>query len=92
MKISKHAMMRMRERTGLNHKNRRGMFRRALDKGKNIQDIKNKEVRGFVKCKQKRCMIKLYEDYLYIYSKYSKQLYTMYKLPEELQNREIYRR
>ena len=84
--------MRMRERTGLNHKNRIGMFRRALDKGKKIQNIKDEKVRNFVKSKQKRCMIKLYKDYLYIYSKNNKQLYTMYKLPEELQNREIYRK
>lgn len=90
MKISKHAKQRMRERSTF-YKDCRAVFRNALDKGKNIQDIKDKKVRNFVKCKQKRCMIKLYKDYLYIYSKNNKQLYTVYKLPEELQNREIYR-
>lgn len=91
MKLSEHSKRRMRERTGANHKERRNLFKKALLVGKNVQDIKDKEVKRYVKSKQNRCMIKLYQDYLYIYSKNQKQLYTMYKLPINLCNREKYR-
>lgn len=91
MKISNHGKVRMKERTNLNHKERRHLFRKALDKGKNVQDIKDEEVKRYVKNRENNCKIKLYEDYLYIYSKNSKRLYTMYRLPEEYLGREIYR-
>ena len=91
MKLSQHSKIRMRERTNLNHQERRFLFRNALYKGKNVQDIKDEEVRRFVRSKQNKCRIKLYKDYLYIYSKNSKQLYTMYKLPDKLVGREIYK-
>lgn len=91
MKISEHGRLRMIERTGLNHKERRNMFREALDKGKNIQDIKDEEIREYVKARQHKCMIKLWKDYLFIYSKNGKQLYTMYKLPEDLSGKERYK-
>lgn len=91
MKISNHGKVRMKERTNLNHKERRHLFRKALDKGKNVQDINDEEVKRYVKNRENNCKIKLYEDYLYIYSKNSKRLYTMYRLPEEYLGREIYR-
>ena len=90
MKISNHAKRRMRERTNFNHKERRNLFRTALDKGKSIQDIKDPDVKDYVKSKN-NCMVKLYKDYVYIYSKHNKQLYTMYKLPDNLVGKEIYR-
>lgn len=91
MKISVHANMRMRERTPWNHKQRRNLFKEALTKGKNIQDIKDERIRKFVKSKQHNCKTKLYLDYLFIYSKNNKQLYTMYHLPDEFLNIERYR-
>ena len=39
MKLSKHSKMRMRERTNLNHQERKGLFRKALDHVKSQNDI-----------------------------------------------------
>lgn len=91
MKTSKHSRMRMRERTDLNHNERRMLFRNALDKGKSKQEIKNPEIRDFISKKDRHCKVKLYNDYIFIYSKVSKQLYTMYKLPNNLLGKEEYR-
>lgn len=76
--------MRMRERTKLNRKERKKLFREALDKGKDIYKIKDNSIKEFLISKENNCKIKLYKDYVFIYSKNNKQLYTMYKLPDEL--------
>lgn len=91
MKVSKHGKKRMRERTDFNHTERKNLFRQALDKGKSKQDIKTEEIKRYVGSKEKGCKIKLYKDYLFIYSKHRKQLYTMYKLPEEMVGKEEYK-
>ena len=85
MKLSQHSKLRIRERTTFNHKERRQLFKNALQNGKSINDIKDKRVRNFINSKQQyNSKIKLYKDYLFIYSKNKHQLYTMYELPEEL--------
>ena len=86
MKISNHAKMRIRERTDLNRSERKKLFRMALDKGQSLQDIKNEEVAKFVEHVQEKgnCKVKVYLNYIFIYSKNRKLLYTMYKLPAEL--------
>ena len=76
MKISKHAKNRMRERTDLNHKERLSLFRKALDNGKSVKQVKNLEVKQYLSGKQK------------VYSKNAHRLYTMYRLPEELVGKE----
>lgn len=83
MKMSEHSKKRMRERTDYNHKERKLLFREALDKGKSPNDIKDEEIKKYLLSKPK-CKTKLYKGYVFIYSKNSKQLYTMYKLPEKL--------
>ena len=80
----------MRERTEYNHKERIKLFRKALDEGKSLQEIEDKNVKSYVASKEKMCKIKLYKDYLFIYSKNSHQLYTMYKLPEGMVGKEKY--
>ena len=89
MKISKHAKNRMRERTDLNHKERLSLFRKALDNGKSVKQVKNLEVKQYLSGKQKVCSkVKLYQDYVFVYSKNAHRLYTMYRLPEELVGKE----
>ena len=89
MKLSEHSKMRMRERVNLRYKNKHSFFRQALSKGKSINDIEDMRIRTFFLSKQSyRCRVKLYKDYVFIYSKNSKQLYTMYKLPNYLLNEE----
>lgn len=79
----------MRERTNLNHKERLGLFRKALDNGKSVKQIKDMEIKQYLNGKQSRCSkVKLYQDYVFVYSKNAHQLYTMYRLPEELLGKE----
>lgn len=85
-KISNHAKLRMRERTELNHKERVKLFNNALSNGKSINDISDKKLKEFLLSKP-NCKIKLYNGYIFIYSKNSKRLYTMYKLPEKFINK-----
>lgn len=84
MKLSKHSKIRMKERTDLNHKERVKLFNEALQRGKSANDIspkENKELRDYLASKS-NCKVKLYKGYVFIYSKNSSRLYTMYPLPE----------
>ena len=83
-KVSHHANMRMKERTPFNHKERRHLFREALMYGKNAYDIKDPRLHGYMLSKKKRAYVKLYKGYIFIYSKNTKHLYTVYPLPEHL--------
>ena len=83
MKLSKHSKIRMRERTEFNHNERKMLFRNALSNGKSAGQIKDINIRNFLYSKEKRCKAKLYKNYVFIYSKNGKQLYTMYKLPDK---------
>ena len=85
MKLSKHSKKRMRERTNLNHQERKGLFRKALDYGKSPDDINDETLKKFlIKIAEKNdTKVKLYKGYVFIYSKNAKQLYTMYRLPKK---------
>jgi len=85
MKLSKHSKIRLRQRTNFNHKERKQLFRNALQNGKTYNQIKDEKIKQFMKNRSSNCMIKLYKGYLFIYSKNSHQLYTMYQLPKELE-------
>ena len=85
MKISNHAKIRMKERMSLKQTERRKMFKLALKKGKYIQQIKDKRTHDYLATKKRyNSQIKLYNGYVFVYSRNSHQLYTMYKLPDEL--------
>ena len=87
MKLSSHSKKRIKERTTLNHVERRNLFRLALSKGKSINDIKSERIKRFIASKTRyNSHIKIYRDYVFIYSRNSHQLYTMYELPEYLRN------
>lgn len=87
MKLSQHSKIRMRQRTELNHKARRHFFREALDKGKSLAEIQNEDLKKYIMSKQ-NCKVKIYKDYIFLYSKNTKRLYTMYKLPEKYRENE----
>ena len=85
MKLSNHSKQRLRERTSLNHNERRKLFKLALIKGESIKQIKNDKIKRYLAPKQRyNSKIKLYKDYVFVYSKNSHQLYTIYKLPDYL--------
>lgn len=84
MKLSNHSKIRMRQRTNLNHQERKGLFRKALDYGKSPDDINDEKIKKFMlkTASKNDNKIKLYKGYVFIYSKNAKQLFTMYKLPK----------
>lgn len=82
MKLSKHSKIRMKERTDYNHQERKTLFQKALQYGKSANDIIDKKLKNYLMSKP-NCKVKLYKGYVFIYSKVSHQLYTMYKLPDE---------
>ena len=81
-KITKHASIRMKERTKFNHKERYYLFKKAIKYGKNPQDIKDESLQGYMYSKRRNAYIKLYRGYIFIYSRNTKRLYTMYELPK----------
>lgn len=84
MKLSNHSKIRMKERTNYNHQERKTLFQKALQYGKSANDIKDKKLKTYLMSKPS-CKVKLYNGYIFIYSKNSKRLYTMYKLPDEFE-------
>ena len=83
MKLSKHSKQRMIERTNFNHDERRKLFQNALRYGKVPHNMKEGPLKQYLMSKQWKCKVKLYKGYVFIYSKNSKILYTMYELPEK---------
>lgn len=86
MKLSSHSKVRLKERTdGLTYKQRKALFRLALHNGKSPGSIKDDEkLKQFLMSKQRyNSKVKLYNGYVFIYSKNNHKLYTMYELPEE---------
>lgn len=84
MKLSKHSKIRLRERTNFNHKERQLIFKNALKNGLSPEKVKNQKLKNFMNSKNRRCKIKLYKGYLFLYGRNSHILYTMYKVPEHL--------
>ena len=84
MKLSKHSKIRLKERTNYNHKERKQIFKDALKYGKTFNQVKDEKIQNYMKARSNKCKVKLYKGYLFIYSKNSHILYTMYKLPNEL--------
>ena len=81
-RLSEHSKKRMKQRTVLNHRERKSLFRKVLDNGKSPSQIKNEELKKYLNCKQRNHKIKLYNNYVFIYSKNNKKLITMYKIPD----------
>ena len=90
MKLSKHSKQRMKQRANIkNQKIQENFFRNALKNGLSISQVKDEELQKWIKARIKyNCNIKVYKNWVFIYSKNSKQLYTMYELPEEMKGKE----
>ena len=85
MKLSKHSKLRMKERTTLKRTEMLKFFKLAVKKGKCIEQIKNEKIKHYLASKKHfNSQVKLYCGYVFIYSRNSMRLYTMYKLPEGL--------
>ena len=85
MKLSHHAKLRMTERTGLPKQNQKQFYMSALKNGKSVGNMKESKLRDYmVQLESTGCKAKYYKGYIFIHSRNSKRLYTMYKCPTEL--------
>lgn len=83
MKLSNHSKQRMKQRANVS-RNQERFFRNALTNGLSINQIENVELKKWLKSRIKyNSNIKVYHNWVFIHSRNSKQLYTMYELPEE---------
>lgn len=84
MKLSKHSKIRMKERTNFNHQERVVLFKNALKHGGNWKTSKNEKLVKYLTSKETwKSQVKLYKGYVFIHSRNSKLLYTMYPLPDQ---------
>ena len=84
MKLSKHSRNRLQQRVGIKSKGiQDNFFKNALMYGTKPEQIEDIKLRNYLKSKRRyNSEIKLYKGWVFVYSKNSHQLYTMYKLEE----------
>lgn len=80
MKLSRHSKQRMMERANVS-RNQEKFFKNALQYGLSIEQIKDEKLKKELKNREKwNSRIKVYKGYVFVYSRNSHQLYTLYKL------------
>ncbi len=85
MKLSHHARLRMTERANIPKQNQKQFYISAIRKGKSAGVLKEGKLKEYLlQLEKSNCKVKYYKGYVFIHSKNSKKLYTMYKLPKEL--------
>jgi len=84
MKLSQHSKERMKQRVGIKSKKiAENFFRNALQKGISPEQVEDELLKQRLRSRQKyNSKVKLYKGWVFVYSKNSHQLYTMYKLEE----------
>lgn len=88
MKLTKHSRQRIKERSHIKKRGQERFFRLALTRGIGVEQARklklDKVVIEYLKKLNKRQSAKIYNDYVFIYCKNSKRLYTVYKCPENI--------
>lgn len=84
MKLSKHSKDRMRERVNIkSQKIQENFFRNALQKGISPDQAEDEILKMRLKSREKyNSKVKYYKGWVFVYSRNSHQLYTMYKLED----------
>lgn len=84
MKLSSHSKDRMRERVGIKSKSiQENFFRNALLKGVSPEQVEDETLRMRLKSREKyNSKVKYYKGWVFVYSRNSHRLYTMYKLED----------
>ena len=78
----------MEERTELDKGNFKEFYKNALKKGKSPHQLKEGILKNYLLSKiQWNCNVKYYKGYIFVYSRNSKQLYTMYEYKGEQNER-----
>ena len=85
MKLTYHSKLRLSQRTNVNRKNQKEFFRNALRKGKSWNELKEGKLKKYLQSKENHnCKVKVYRDYIFVYSKNNKILYTVYEVPDKV--------
>ena len=88
MKLTKHSRKRIKERTNIKKRGQERFFRLAIKRGISLGQARQlkleKVVIEYLKKLNRGQQVKIYNDYVFIYCKNSKRLYTMYKCPENI--------
>lgn len=88
MKLTKHSRERIKERTNIKKRGQERFFRLALNRGISYGQAKkmklDKVVVEYLKKLNRGQQVKIYNDYVFIYCKNSKRLYTVYKAPDNI--------
>lgn len=88
MKLTKHSRKRIKERTNIKKRGQERFFRLALHNGISLGQAKqlklDKVVIEYLKKLNRGQNVKIYNDYVFIYCKNSKRLYTVYKCPDNI--------
>lgn len=88
MKLTKHSRKRIKERTHIKKRGQERFFRLALNRGISLGQARklklDKVVIEYLKKLNRGKQVKIYNDYVFIYCKNSKRLYTMYKCPDNV--------
>ena len=88
MKLTKHSRKRIKERTNIKKRGQERFFRLALNRGISLGQARqlklDKVVIEYLRKLNRGQSVKIYNDYVFIYCKNSKRLYTMYKCPENI--------
>lgn len=82
MKLSKHSKLRMKERVNIKRK-QLTFYRSALRNGISAGETKDERLKKYLLSKENNhTKAKVYKGYIFLHSKNSKLLYTVYKLPD----------
>ena len=81
MKLTEHSKLRLRQRAGVRSSEKNKLFRQALLKGISAGNTNNEIIKKYLLKKERHCKAKIYKDYVFMYSKNGKKLYTMYEVP-----------
>lgn len=84
MKLSNHSKERMKQRANIKSaKIQENFFRNALKNGITPEQVDDELLKQRLKSRVKyNSKVKYYKGWVFVYSRNSKQLYTMYKLEE----------
>ena len=84
MKLSKHSKERMKQRANIKSIHiQEKFFKNALLKGVSPEQVEDSLLKQRLKSREKyNSKVKLYKGWVFVFSKNSKRLYTMYKLED----------
>jgi len=88
VKNTKHSYVRARQRTDLNKKQIKNLMKEAQRSGKCPYNFPEGPIRNYLLSKGNHKRIKVYKDYVFVFSKTSTSCITLYPLKPELKQKQ----